>query len=241
MQGPLGRNLPIDNRHVELYPLRAIAPETPMKVEVLLPDPTADMVSFMNQGNLGSCVGWSWTWAMAYIHAVDGVMPRYDAVWLYNQAQLLDDNPNTPPDEGTTVRAGGDVLRNEGAMPILDGKDGVADPADGIAADRWATTIDEVRTGFSMGLPVVFGIDWLSNFDTPKEKNGEMWIGEGRLGSVRGGHAICATACSDERQAIRLQNSWGPQYGHNGQVWLPYKIVEKLLKENAEAALITKR
>ena len=46
--------------------------------------------------------------------------------------------------------------------------------------------------------PVVLGIDWYSNFDSPEEIDGVYWIGKGNLGSVRGGHCICAKPPSIE-------------------------------------------
>jgi hypothetical protein len=43
-------------------------------------------------------------------------------------------------------------------------------------------------------VPVVFGINWYSNFDNPvKGSDGRFWIGRStNLGTIRGGHAICA-------------------------------------------------
>lgn len=40
--------------------------------------------------------------------------------------------------------------------------------------------------------PVVLGINWYSNFDNPvKDRSGYYWIGNGNLGSIRGGHCVC--------------------------------------------------
>lgn len=42
-------------------------------------------------------------------------------------------------------------------------------------------------------VPVVWGIDWHANFDTPvKGKDGRWRIGKGKLGPIMGGHAICS-------------------------------------------------
>lgn len=44
-----------------------------------------------------------------------------------------------------------------------------------------------------IGQPIVLGINWYSNFDSPvRRKDGSYWIGLGDLGHIRGGHAICA-------------------------------------------------
>lgn len=45
----------------------------------------------------------------------------------------------------------------------------------------------------SKATPCVFGIDWYEAFDHPvKHTDGRYWIGRNGLGSIRGGHAICA-------------------------------------------------
>lgn len=41
------------------------------------------------------------------------------------------------------------------------------------------------------GVPVVIGVDWYSNFDSPEADGGRFWIGRGNLGTVRGGHCVC--------------------------------------------------
>ena len=41
------------------------------------------------------------------------------------------------------------------------------------------------------GVPVVFGFNWYSSFDTPEKRGSYWWLREGpNLGSIRGGHAI---------------------------------------------------
>lgn len=40
-------------------------------------------------------------------------------------------------------------------------------------------------------VPVVVGVNWYSNFDTPIQNNkGEWWVGKGDLGYIRGGHCV---------------------------------------------------
>lgn len=41
------------------------------------------------------------------------------------------------------------------------------------------------------GVPLVWGVNWHSNFDNPVKFDGRWWIGRGPLGPVRGGHEIC--------------------------------------------------
>jgi hypothetical protein len=68
----------------------------------------------------------------------------YDARWLYHEAQKVDSRPGENY-EGTTVRAGLDILRKRGHRVM--GPDGVAarpDVAEGIIANRWAQNLEDV-------------------------------------------------------------------------------------------------
>lgn len=163
---------------------------------------------------------------------------RYDARWLYREAQLVDEWHETPPEEGTSVRAACDILRARGHCRVQRGVPGPENVINGIATNRWAKSVDEVRAALWAGLAVAIGVNWYSNFDSPELVNGEYWIGRGNLGAVRGGHCTALFRFSDRRQAVRQMNSWGPEYP---PVWIPYETLERLIDEWGEAAVITDR
>lgn len=93
---------------------------------------------FYDQGAEGSCVGFGSSRMMSLLNR-----KRYDARWLYEEAQLVDEWDDTPPGEGTSVRAGMDILRTRGHRVSRGLVDGPVDPAEGIAANRWATSVDD--------------------------------------------------------------------------------------------------
>jgi hypothetical protein len=84
-------------------------------------------------------VGFGWSRAMSLLNR-----KRYDARWLYHQAQDVDEYADTPPAEGTSVRAGGNVLAKQGHVPMSRGRDQALSPNDGIAVYRWARNVDDV-------------------------------------------------------------------------------------------------
>ena len=231
---PLGRRPPGDFVHEERYRLRI--PRAVQSVERFLPLPYTFRRGY-NQGQEGACVGFAASWMMSILNG-----RFYDARWLYRMAQEIDEWGDTPPAEGTSVRAGMDVLRDVGHRRYIKGMlNHAPNLVHGIAENRWAKTVDEIRTCIAEGMPVVLGIDWMSNFDTPVNKRSGWWIGEGDLGRVRGGHAICCYAASDRRQAVRLVNSWGMAYP---LVWMGYDTLQKLLDGISwpgEATVITDR
>ncbi len=214
----LGRIPPTDQTHELKYPLQM--QWTSESVERVLKLPYAYRPK-MDQGTEGACVGYAASWAMSILNR-----RYYDAFWLYKEAQKIDEWPGEDYD-GTSVRAGMDVLRTVGHKLLHKHSHGHHPEVDyGILRNEWARSVDQIRTCIAGGTPVVLGVDWMENFDNPILKGREYWIGEGDLGQVRGGHAICACGASDRRQAVKLVNSWGRDYP---LVWVPYDTLQRLL------------
>jgi len=113
---------------------------------------------FYDQGAEGACVGFGESRAMSLLNR-----HRYDARWLYKQAQLGDEWPDTPPGEGTSVRAGLDVLRTVGHIRIY-GRWSSGEPkaSEGIAANRWAMSVDDWLT--AIGRPGAGEVPFLNSW-----------------------------------------------------------------------------
>lgn len=254
---PLGRRTPADFDHVIKYGLRAVIPETPpAHVETVFRLPTWHLTH--DQGHEGSCVGHGTAMERAITNSTQNRLARivgvkqrrYDPIDIWNEAKRVDEWPDTNPgdDNGTSVRAGYDVMRDRGprrvnTMVLVSGRptpQGEKDPvpADGAVVNRWATTVDEMRAAI-LSAPVVIGVNWYSGFDRPVQKpDGDWWLPAGELGTVRGGHCVCVYGASDRRAAFRVKNSWGRSYP---LVWLPYETMGRLLAESGEATVITDR
>lgn len=100
---------------------------------------------FYDQGHEGACVGFSESRMMSHLNR-----HKYAAHWLYAEAQLTDEFPGEDYD-GTSVRAGLEVLRTEGHRRMWGVEERPVEQSQGIAAYRWALTWDEVRSG--LGVP----------------------------------------------------------------------------------------
>lgn len=106
---------------------------------------------FYDQGAEGACVGFGTTRMATLLNR-----KRYDARWLWDLAKANDDWSDTNPgdDEGTSVRAGCDILRSRGHVVW---KTAYADNTwqerdkelpsvtEGISTYRWAKSVDEVH------------------------------------------------------------------------------------------------
>lgn len=231
--GPLGRKVPTDWMHVQRWGIAGIV-TSPLKVERTLPMPDWAH-GYYDQGEEGACVGFGSSQMMSILN-----QHRYDARWLWEQAKVYDEWPDTNPgdDEGTSVRAGMDVLRQVGHVRVLRGKDNPANLVEGIQENRWATKVDEIRACISAGVPVALGINWYEGFDTPQRNLGtDYWVKIS--GQIRGGHCVCVMGASDRRQGVCFTNNWGMSYPR--KVYVNYTNLQRLLDEEGEATLVTDR
>jgi hypothetical protein len=120
-------------------------------LEPKTPRDTRPWYESMDQGSEGACVGFGWTRAMMILNR-----RRYDAPWLYHEAQKVDEWTGEDYD-GTSVRAGADVLRARGHCRVRGSRTYPEAAGEGIAANRWAQTVDEVL--HALGTP---GLDYVT-------------------------------------------------------------------------------
>lgn len=234
MAKPLGARIDAHKPWADKYPLTIT--ETVDKAERILRFPSPWRV-YYNQGREGACVGFSSSEMMTYLNR-----RRFDARWLWNEAKKVDPWSDTNPgdDNGTSVAAAMDVLRTQGHVYVKGGKDQPPNPDFGITENRWATTVDDLRTSIQNGIPVVMGTYWYPDFDDPYQNGNEWFCGQSGWDQKkpRGGHAFMFNAVSDRRQAFRTPNSWGIQ---QPEVWFPYSVVEALIAQDGESTLVTDR
>jgi hypothetical protein len=239
----LDRRIPTDFDHVVKFPGRALRSmqRTVDRVEKIMKLPTR-YHAFYDQGQEGACVGFGQSIMMSLINR-----KLYDGKWLYDQAQLVDEWDDTPPEEGTSLRAGFDILRTKGHRRVYAGSSKPPEVDEGIVdVNRWITSVDEARTAISEDMPVNLGLNWYNSFYRPDVKAASATKSEyviagderaGNWGSIAGGHDITIAGASDRRQAFALLNSWGEEYPW--PVWLPYKAFARLMAEQGEAAIVT--
>lgn len=87
-------------------------------------------------------------------------------------------------------------------------------------------TLVDIKRALYEGHPVCFGFSVYASLMSPEvERTGVIPMpsfGERCLG----GHAILAIGYDENKGAIELQNSWGPDWGDAGRAWLPYAYIE---------------
>lgn len=169
-----------------------------------------------DQGSTPQCVAYSW---LHWLH--DGPVtherkpPFVPPVNLYKDAQAVDQWPGTNYD-GTSVRAGAKILQSLGV----------------IESYTWAWDLDTMIHALLTTGPVVVGTWWYTDMFYPDDKG---WLKVG--GSRSGGHAYLLNGVNVEQEKLRLKNSWGRGWGDNGDAWISFKDMARLIREQGEVCL----
>lgn len=252
MDPKLDRRVPQSFRHVRLFAADEVLPPTPASVEVALRPPVSrngiQYHRVYDQGNEGACVGFGESITMSILNR-----KYFDAWWLYREAQARDEWSDTPPESGTSLSAGFDVLRELGHRYIRAGVAGPPLLQHGIVTvNRWLSQFaDEGRAALSIKSPCVDGIAWFQRFYAASlierkiklpggRYKSEWWIPEPEnWGRLLGYHCITRAGASDRRQAFEWLNSWGESYPW--PVYISYRAHEKLMQVQGESAIVTDR
>lgn len=171
----------------------------------------------LDQGNEGACVGFAWTHELlARPKPIEG-LTNDAALATYRLAQTLDEWPGEAY-SGTSVLAGVKALQQQGYYGEY----------------RWAFGLEDLVLAIPKG-PAVLGIPW---WDSMYEAPGG-WV---RVGGTKvGGHAILARGVNVTGRYITLHNSWGPDWGNNGDARISFDDLDKLLKDDGEACIPVER
>jgi hypothetical protein len=243
------RRIPKTFDHITKYPARELRKfqRTVANVEKTTIDMPAHYQTFYDQGTEGACVGFGESICMSLYNDL-----LFDAFWLYREAQIIDEWPETPPEEGTSLAAGFDVLRDKGHRYFRGGTSYPPKIKHGIVGvNRWTQTTDEDRTAIAEKHPIVDGVWWYEGFNASRLLEREVRLRNGRRvkeywipptskwGRRLGGHCICRPLASDQRQAFGWLNSWGKEYPW--PVWIGYDERAQIQREQGESAIVTDR
>lgn len=180
-----------------------------------VPDP-------MDQGSTSQCVGYS-THMMLRAGPILNNQGIPSPKEIYDAAQKIDEWPGEAY-EGTSVRAGLKVLASKGY----------------ISSYYWAFSADPLVQHILNVSVAVIGINWYRDMSFP-DRNGFVRPG----GPIVGGHAILISGVNLKTETpwgdagvISLVNSWGKDFGVNGRIRMSIKDLDRLIKEDGEAAVI---
>jgi hypothetical protein len=139
---------------------------------------------FYDQGSEGACVGFGISRLASQLNR-----KLYDGFWLYHEAQRVDEWPGEDYD-GTSVRAGLDILRKRGHCEVNQGRVSPEAIGEGIARNRWARGIDDILNTLGYGgLEYVDVLNsWGRNYPhltrMPAKVLERLWDEDGEVGIV---------------------------------------------------------
>lgn len=210
---PLGRKHAMDDRD-QNFPLSAVLeePVTLPSYRYYFTGPVHD------QGDRPSCVGHAWSqWLMSDLIRTRSGPQAYT---IYREAQKIDEWPGEAYD-GTSVRAGAKYLQSLGH----------------IASYHWAQSVEDiVRWLLSGAGTVVLGTYWHEGMFYPDKKG---FIHP--TGPAVGGHAYLLVGWSRKRNAGRIVNSWGRDWGQGGRAWLAGDDLAGLFHTRGEACVAVEK
>lgn len=173
----------------------------------------------LDQGDRPACVGFSVAHEIAARPvAVRGITGRI-ALNLYELAKELDEFDGEDYD-GSTVNGGMKAGRKKGYYGEW----------------RWASNVGDLALAIGYHGPAVLGIGWYEGMMDP-DTDGIIYP----AGLLQGGHAILCNGYNVKTGLFRLHNSWGKNWGLNGECFISTTNMQLLLREDGEAAIPLKR
>lgn len=209
--------LPQFDKRSKKFPIRAVIEnDTPRSY-------TWSCKKWLDQGTEGACVGFSLAHELAARPViVDKVTPKFARESIYWEAQKIDEwaggsYPGARPVyEGTSVLSGVKIVQKLGYVPEY----------------RWAFGLEDLILAIGRKGPAVLGINWYENmFDT--DAKGYVKVG----GEIAGGHAILCNGVNIKNKYFILHNSWGQDWGVNGEAKISWDDMDRLLNEGGEAVI----
>lgn len=170
----------------------------------------------LDQGSTGTCVGQAWHNFLrcAPIRTVKRAPSPFD---IYDAAILIDEwssNDNdTARQEGTSVRAGAEVVTAKGRLKTF----------------LWAFALQSAIDFVLTEGPVVLGTDW------PNWKpDAEGIVRITATTKFIGGHAYLWRGVDTKRGLALCSNSWGDAWGKSGDFYIPFSDLERLIHQQGE-------
>jgi hypothetical protein len=189
-----------------------------------------------NQGAEGACIGHGWTaearaWpvpvdltrvaaplAKGWPRDPDGFARR-----LYTEAQRRDPWPGEAPAySGTTVLAGAKAMQALGLIQRY----------------HWTHDVEDLIDALIAHGPAVLSVDWRDQmYDAPGGRLDVAGISVGRHCILANGYTPDSGLWGGHDEAIMLTNSWGPEWGEQGQAWVRKADLRNILGPHGEVCV----
>lgn len=174
---------------------------------------------WLDQGTEGACTGFAVTQEAAARPVQVPNLTNTIARAVYRRARQLDEWPGEHY-EGSSVLGAIKAGQERGWYPEY----------------RWAFGERDLRLAVGYKGPAVLGVNWYEGMSEP-DATGRIRV----TGRLAGGHAILCRGVSVTTGLYRLRNSWGQSWGLDGDCFLSFADMARLLNEQGEACIPVRR
>ena len=195
-----------------------------------------------DQGQQSSCTAWATGYAMRSYY--EGRRRNWNfsspgqiisPAYIYNRLHDFRGSCDT----GTAISEALNLLKTDGAPPLsmypYSENDCTRPPnaelvrtGSAFRISAWNAVdnkrLDDAKGQLANGNPVVFGMDVSEQFENLTGPTIYDDVSSPRTG----GHAMVLVGYSERRQAFKVMNSWGTQWGDGGFGWVSYRAVRQL-------------
>lgn len=191
-----------------------------------------------NQGKQSSCVAWATTYARSYYEVRERGGKPNDPEHLFSPAFIYNQIKTGGCDSGSSISDALSLMKKSGVAPLAEfpyeEKNCSRLPSGQVLADAERFRIDDwkkldtnelngIKGQIFAGNPVIFGMYVSDSFDRLR---GDQLYDD--LSSPRtDGHVMVLVGFSETRQAFKLLNSWGEEWGDKGLGWISYNALKK--------------
>lgn len=101
---------------------------------------------------------------------------------------------------------------------------------------RWCFSVDDLALAVSYSGPTVIGVNFYRDMYNP-DSSGYVKPG----GGLVGGHAMLVRGINVTLRHFRVLNSWSERWGKNGECFISFDDMHRLLSERGEACVVVRR
>jgi len=190
----------------------------------------------LDQGQLGSCTAHGIGTAFQFERMRQGLTPDFtpSRLFIYYGERVIEGTVSS--DAGAEIRDGIKVVAKLGAPPEHDWpydidkfadkppmqsyKDGLNNQA--LNYFRVSQTLPIMKACLVAGFPFIIGFTVYESFESAKVAQDGIVPMPGADEEVLGGHCVVVYGHDDKTSRFRCRNSWGTEWGDNGNFTMPY-------------------
>ncbi|MBS1705842.1 MAG: C1 family peptidase [Armatimonadetes bacterium] len=197
-----------------------------------------------NQESIGSCVAWATGYGLTTYEAARALnttpaQPNQYASPLDTYLKTIEEHRRNGqivqcgPNGGTRLDFAMNVLTKNGVGSESEFPYGPGCYATGVSAKRTfvlnssrfikPSEVDKIKNSIDNHHPVAFGISLTHDFQN--YQRGQIYSNPSS--DFEGGHAMLIVGYDDSKQAYKVQNSWGANWGDSGYCWIKYSAVAR--------------